>query len=57
VKKELIVADIPCSKDKYFVEKLHYDYFIPGKNANPKYFITKKVVAQMMDSENVMVPF
>lgn len=57
VKKELTVADIPCSKDKYFVEKLHYDYFIPGKKANPKYYITKKVVAQMMDSENVMVPF
>lgn len=67
VKKEL-----PCSrepfgsrvlessiqpKDKYFVEKLHYDYYIPGKKKNPKYFITKKVVAQMMDSENVMVPF
>jgi hypothetical protein len=39
------------------VEKLHYDYFIPGKKENPKYFITKKIVAQMMDSENVMVPF
>jgi hypothetical protein len=44
-------------KDKYFVEKLHYDYFIPGKKENPKYFITKKIVAQMLDSENVMVPF
>lgn len=57
VKKELTIADVPCSKDKYFVEKLHYDYFIPGKKENPKYFITKKIVAQMMDSENVMVPF
>lgn len=57
VKKEVNVADIECSKDKYFVEKLHYEYFIPGKKENPKYFITKKIVAQMMDSENVMVPF
>jgi hypothetical protein len=57
VKKAMTIEDISCSKDKYFVEKLHYDYYIPGKKANPKYFITKKVVAQMMDSENVMVPF
>lgn len=57
VKKEITVADIPCSRDKYFIEKLQYEYFIPSKKINPKYFVTKKIVAQMMDSENVMVPF
>lgn len=45
------------AKDKYFISKLHYEYFIPGKKADPKYFVSKKVVAQMLDSENVMVPF
>lgn len=57
VKKEMTMEDITCSKDKFFINKLHYEYFIPGKKANPKFFITQKVVAQMMDSQNIMMPF
>jgi hypothetical protein len=56
VKKETPDGEL-CSRDKFFINKLQFEYFIPGKKANPKYFITKKVVAQMMDTQNVMVPF
>jgi ubiquitin C len=55
VKKNKITFE--DKRDKFFIDKLHFEYFIPGKKADPKFFVSKKVVAQMLDSENIMVPF
>lgn len=59
--------DVEDKRDKYHIEKLHYEHFIPALKAfkssetpsenlvKPK--ITRKMVVQYLDSENVMVPF
>jgi len=59
--------EVEDKQDKYHIEKLHYEHFIPALKAfkssetpsenlvKPK--ITRKMVVQYLDSENVMVPF
>ena len=68
VLKITTLAELTDKKDKYHVEKLHYERYLPmvkaSKNASneskdlkelkPK--ITRKIVIEYLDSENVMVP-
>jgi hypothetical protein len=44
------------SRDKYFVEKLHYEVFLPQKKLNKNFFITDGEVEKFLDSENVIIP-
>lgn len=58
------VADLTDKRDKYHVEKLHYERYLPmikaskdlkeSNDLKPK--ITRKIVIEYLDSENVMVP-
>jgi hypothetical protein len=56
VKKTLSVMEIPEKHDKYFVEKLHYEVFLPRHRENKKFFINQKEVIKFLDGEKVMVP-
>jgi len=57
------LEEIEDKRDKYHIEKLHYEHFIPAlkehkqnaESEKPK--ITRKKVIEYLDSENVMVPF
>jgi hypothetical protein len=57
VKKTVSVSDIPEKHDKYFVEKIHYEVFLPKHKEDKKFFINKKEVEKLLDRENVMIPF
>ena len=57
VKKSVSLSDIHDKHDKYFVEKLHYEVFLPKHKENKKFFINKKEVEKFLDRENVMIPF
>jgi hypothetical protein len=58
------LAELTDKRDKYHVEKLHYERYLPMIKASkdlkasmelkPK--ITRKIVIEYLDSENVMVP-
>ena len=55
--KKVRVADISSKRDKYFVEKLHYEVFLPGLALHGKGFkVTKAVVGEFLDREDIMVP-
>jgi hypothetical protein len=54
VKKSLQVFDLE-KHDRFFVEKLHYDVFLPKHKEDPKYFINRKVVSEFLDGENMMI--
>jgi hypothetical protein len=70
VLKITALAELTDKRDKYHVEKLHYERYLPmlkasrmeikdankdaSKDLKPK--ITRKVVIEYLDSENVMVP-
>ena len=57
VLKKTKVADIAIKRDKYYVEKLHYEVYLPGITKFGKVFkVTKKVVEEFLDSENIMIP-
>ena len=43
-------------RDRYFVEKIHYEVFIPQHKLNKTFFIDKKIVEQFLDSETIMIP-
>jgi hypothetical protein len=55
VKKTLQVFDLVDKHDRFFVEKLHYDVFLPKHKEDPKYFINRKVVSEFLDGENMMI--
>ena len=57
VKKTLHVLNIPEKHDRFFVEKLHYEVFLPRHKADAKFFITRKEVAKFLDGEKMMIPF
>ncbi len=57
VKKTIPVAEIPEKHDKYFVEKLHYEVFLPRHKEDKKFFINRKEVMKLLDGEKVMIPF
>jgi hypothetical protein len=64
VLKITTLAELTDKKDKYHVEKLHYERYLPMlkaskaskdlKDLKPK--ITRKIVIEYLDGENVMVP-
>jgi hypothetical protein len=55
--KKVRIADISSKRDKYFVEKLHYEVFLPGLALHGKGFkVTKTVVGEFLDREDIMVP-
>jgi hypothetical protein len=57
VLKKTKVADIPVKRDKYYVEKLHHEVYLPGLTQFGKVFkVNKKVVEEFLDSENIMIP-
>ena len=55
VKKTLQVFDLVDKHDRFFVEKLHYDVFLPKHKEDPKFFINRKVVSEFLDGENMMI--
>ena len=57
VKKTVLVSDIPEKYEKYFVEKIHYDVFLPRHKEDKKFFINRGEVAKFLDGENIMIPF
>jgi hypothetical protein len=55
--KKVRLDDISSKRDKYFVEKLHYEVFLPGLSLHGKGFkVTKTVVGEFLDREDIMVP-
>jgi hypothetical protein len=55
--KKVRIGDISSKRDKYFVEKLHYEVFLPGLALHGKGFkVTKAVVGEFLDREDIMVP-
>ena len=56
VKKTLFLFDIINKTDKYYIEKIHYELFLPQNKIDKKYFISKKEVSKFMDSENIIIP-
>jgi hypothetical protein len=55
VKKTLQVFDLVDKHDRFFVEKLHYDVFLPRHKEDVKFFINRKVVSEFLDGENMMI--
>lgn len=51
------VPKIPEKYEKYFVEKIHYEVFLPRHREDKKFFINRKEVAKFLDGENIMIPF
>ena len=51
------VPEIPEKYEKYFVEKIHYEVFLPRHKEDKKFFINRKEVAKFLDGENIMIPF
>jgi hypothetical protein len=43
-------------RDKFFVQKLHYEVFLPQHRENKKFFITDEIVEVFLDRDDVMVP-
>jgi hypothetical protein len=54
VKKTATLTD--QTRDRYFVEKLHYEVFLPNKKLNKQFFITDGEVEKFLDSENIIIP-
>ena len=50
-------ASVPEKYEKYFVEKIHYEVFLPRHKEDKKFFINRAEVAKFLDRENVMIPF
>jgi hypothetical protein len=43
-------------RDKFFVQKLHFEVFLPQHRENKKFFITDEIVEEFLDRDDVMVP-
>jgi hypothetical protein len=57
VLKTMKLSDVPSGRDKYFVEKLHYEVYLPGLKSEGKGFrVTKNRVEEFLDRENIVVP-
>jgi len=57
VLKKTKVCDIADKRDKYYVEKLHYDVYLPGLAKYGKIFrVNKKVVEEFLDREDIIIP-
>ena len=56
VKKTVELAQLVDTRDRYFVEKLHFEVFLPEHKVNKKFYITKKEVEKFLDRENIMIP-
>jgi len=54
VKKTATLTD--QTRDRYFVEKLHYEVFLPNKKLSKQFFITDGEVEKFLDSENIIIP-
>ena len=57
VKKKVLKTEIPEKYEKYFVEKIHYEVFLPRHQEDKKFCINRAEGAKFLDRENVMVPF
>ena len=55
VKKTLQVFDLVDKHDRFFVEKLHYEVFLPRHKEDAKFFINRKIVSEFLDGENMMI--
>lgn len=65
VLKITTLDSVTDKRDKYHIEKLHYEHFLPAlkeykkdesKDSSAKPKITRKKVVEYLDGENVMVP-
>ncbi len=62
VTKTITLESVTDKRDKYHIEKLHYEHYIPALKLSkqdsqlPKPRITRKIVVEYLDGENVMVP-
>jgi hypothetical protein len=57
VLKKTRLNEILVKRDKYFVEKLHYEVYLPGLATFGKMFkVTKRVVIEFLDREDIMIP-
>ena len=57
VLKKTRLDEILVKRDKYFVEKLHYEVYLPGLATHGKMFkVTKRVVMDFLDREDIMIP-
>ncbi len=55
VKKTLQKFDLTNKQDQFFVEKLHYDVFLPRHKEDASFFINRKIVSEFLDGENMMI--
>jgi hypothetical protein len=55
VKKTLQKTDLTNKQDRFFVEKLHYDVFLPRHKEDAKFFINRKIVSEFLDGGNMMI--
>jgi hypothetical protein len=55
VKKTLQVFDLVDKHDRFFVEKLHYEVFLPRHKEDAKFFVNRKIVSEFLDGENMMI--
>jgi hypothetical protein len=55
--KKTVSVSVPEKYEKYFVEKIHYEVFLPRHKEDKKFFINRKEVAKFLDGENIMIPF
>jgi|LauGreDrversion4_2_1035121.scaffolds.fasta_scaffold30448_2 hypothetical protein len=55
VKKTLQVFDLVNKQDRFFVEKLHYNVFLPKHKEDAKFFVNRKIVSEFLDGENMMI--
>ena len=55
VKKTLQVFDLVDKHDRFFVEKLHYEVFLPKHKEDAKFFVNRKIVSEFLDGENMMI--
>ncbi len=55
VKKTLQKFDLTNKQDRFFVEKLHYDVFLPRHKEDASFFINRKIVSEFLDGENMMI--
>jgi len=45
-----------ANRDRYFVEKLHFEVYLPRHRVDKKFFITKHVIEQFFDGDSVVIP-
>lgn len=56
VKKTLPLSELTNKRDKYYVEKVHFEVFLPQHRINNRFYINRKEIENFLDSENIIIP-